>query len=87
MVLRWVLKAADNAKSTRLNLARKGLTSFPEEITKLTNIRILYLEGNRLTRIPAELARLKHLEQLYLDDNRLTRIPEELGRLSGLKIL
>ena len=39
MILRWIMKAADSAKATRLNLSDKGLTSLPAGIAKLTNIQ------------------------------------------------
>ena len=41
----------------------------PDEIEKLKNLRILFLNGNKLKTIPKSILKLKKLAVLYLDDN------------------
>ncbi len=58
----------------------------PSEIGKLTDLSLLYLDGNRLTgSIPSGIQNLSRLENLSLASNLLTgEIPDWLGDLSSL---
>ena len=56
---------------TTLNLSFSGLTSLPDQLGNLADLRTLYLRNNRLTDLPPSLARLKHLKELKLDHNPL----------------
>jgi internalin A len=56
-------------------------------LAKLTNLKVLWLEGNQLTSVPKELGQLTNLKELRLDGNKLTGIPKELGRLTNLERL
>ncbi len=80
----------DQPKVTELRLAEKGLSgTLPNEIGRLTDLRVLYLKGNDLTgEIPPELGLLKKLYWLSLSNNRLSgSIPRELGNQIYLKRL
>ena len=70
-----------------LNLYGNQLTSVPEELGQLINLKGLSLVGNQLTSIPKELGQLTNLAMLLLSGNRLTSIPKELRQLKRLNIL
>jgi len=70
--------------TTRLVLWRKNLTSLPESIGKLTNLKELYLGGNKLRTLPESFGQLTKLEDLRLGYNKLTSLPESIGRLTNL---
>lgn len=70
-----------------LYLDDMNLTSLPEEIGVLTNLKILILENNKLTSIPKEIAYLTNLTDLILNDNQLVNIPKEIGKLTNLTTL
>lgn len=90
---------ANPEKVQKLDLSQANLTNFPEEITKLPNLRILYLgsytspEGyfqkgtNKLQQIPASIAKLTYLEQLFLSGNQIEALPESIGELANLQFL
>ena len=58
----------------------------PPELGRLSNLKVLVLDGNQLTgEIPPELGRLSNLNLLDLYGNQLSgEIPPELGGLSNL---
>ncbi|KAF0895357.1 hypothetical protein E2562_012390 [Oryza meyeriana var. granulata] len=60
--------------------------SFPDEITKLTNLTVLYLSAaNIVGVIPPGIGNLVKLVNLELSDNRLTgEIPPEITKLTNL---
>ena len=68
-------------------LARRGISgAIPPQLGRLTNLKLLDLNGNQLTgTIPTQLSRLTNLESLDLNGNQLTGpIPTELGQLTNL---
>ncbi|MGH1492080.1 MAG: COR domain-containing protein, partial [Acidimicrobiales bacterium] len=56
-----------------------GLTALPPEITQLTNLQTLYLNGNGLTALPPEIGQLTNLQTLSLIGNPLTEPPLEVA--------
>ena len=60
--------------------------AFPAEVTKLTNLTVLYMSAVKLRgAIPPEIGDLVNLEDLELSDNNLTGgIPPEITRLTSL---
>jgi leucine-rich repeat protein SHOC2 len=72
---------------THLNLPKYRLSSLPESIGELTNLRTLNLRKNSINNLPESLGRLTNLQELNLADNRLSSLPESLGRLTNLQTL
>ena len=63
------------------------MTSLPDEIGNLSNLKELNLYKNQLTSLPDEIGNLSNLRKLYLHNNQLTRLPQEIGNLSKLTTL
>ncbi|MFM6203444.1 MAG: leucine-rich repeat domain-containing protein, partial [Dolichospermum sp.] len=70
-----------------LFLGNNQLTTLPESITQLSNLRNLYLSKNRMTPLPESIAQLSNLTVLDLSDNKLTTLPEAIKQLSQLEKL
>ncbi len=70
-----------------LNLSGKNLSSLPEQIWALTELRVLNLASNHLMTLPPEIQSLKDLETLNLKGNKLTTLPPEISHLSSLREL
>jgi Leucine-rich repeat (LRR) protein len=60
------------------------LSSIPEWVCGLSNLRHLYFEGNAITEIPSDIGALKHLEQLWLPENSISAIPDSISQCSKL---
>jgi outer membrane biosynthesis protein TonB len=71
----------------RLSLTDNGLSEFPSDILKLTNLEFLDLEENQIQTLPGEIAALNKLEELYLLENQLQGLPGSFGNLKKLRIL
>ena len=69
-----------------LNLSRKGLTKFPDEVFENKELRVLRLYGNEIDSIPDRISELTKLEKLYIGRNDLKYIPASIGELKNLKI-
>lgn len=66
-----------NIKSaSRLNLSNKELTSVPQYVFYLKNLKVLNLSCNNLKDIPIEIANIKFLkyDTPYLLDNYCTKL-------------
>ena len=70
-----------------LRLNGNGLTSVPETIGKLGDLRRIYLNDNALASLPASFALLEALEDVALANNRLEAFPEVLVGLPSLRNL
>ncbi|MEG4069104.1 COR domain-containing protein [Microcoleus sp. Pol11C2] len=68
-------------------LITNQLSTLPEELRSLGNLRSINLSGNPFGRIPELLLEMKQLESLDLTSIGLREIPEDLGQLSNLKKL
>jgi internalin A len=55
------------------------LTSLPESIARLQNLRELNLSGNRLVGLPRAIVNLQNLKSLDLRNNYLTNPPQEIA--------
>jgi internalin A len=67
------IKKAQLNNASLLNLAQLELTEIPDEVSKLTQLTRLYLDGNQLTEIK-NLENCTKLNTLYLYNNQLTEI-------------
>ncbi|HKP02932.1 MAG TPA: COR domain-containing protein [Chthoniobacterales bacterium] len=76
-----------SANLTALYLDSNQLTTFPNEITQLNQLRDLHLANNQLSTLPPEIAKLTELRELYLSNNRLGTLPPEIGQLTNLTTL
>lgn len=83
-----VAEAVREARRTGvLNLSGKGLTSLPDSLGELTDLRVLDLSANGLAVLPDVLGSLTGLRELDLSRNGLTSLPDFLGNLTNLEFL
>ena len=73
--------------ATDLSLRGLGLTTLPESLTQLQNLKRLDVANNQLTALPDSLAQLHHLEKLEIFENQLTAVPDSLLALEDLEVL
>lgn len=67
-----------------LNLSDQEITSLPENIGDLQNIKYLYLSNNNLENLPDSIGNCDSLIRLSLQNNKLRVLPESIGRLQNL---
>ena len=79
-----IIEETGKNQVTQLDLKESGLTTLPPEIGTLTNLKRLYLNGNKLESLPPEIGNLTNLNRLYLRDNKLESLPPEIGNLTNL---
>lgn len=80
---REILRCVQEA-DIRLDLASKKLTSLPDIVGELTQVRILACGGNRFQYLPECLAHLRNLTAFTCDHNQLVELPEWISELSKL---
>jgi Leucine-rich repeat (LRR) protein len=74
------------SKITYFNLVGCRMTSIPDEIELLKNLKSIDLSQNELVSLTPKIGQLKNLETLYLDKNSLlATLPNEIGQLKNLK--
>ncbi|MGK7898212.1 MAG: leucine-rich repeat domain-containing protein, partial [Xenococcus sp. (in: cyanobacteria)] len=78
------IKGAKRRQVTKLNLSSSNLTKIPEEVFKLTHIRVLDLSDNKINELPESIGNLSNLTELSLSDNQLKNLPKSIGNLSNL---
>ena len=69
------------------HIFNRQLLVFPKEVTKLKNLKILYITGNYFTEVDVSLANLKKMKRLYLYSNKLDNFPKVVLLLSQLEWL
>ena len=70
----------------RLQAAGCGLRLLPDSITKLEQLRGLWVHGCRLEKLPKDIGALAgSLRSLSLAGNRLRKLPASIGKLSSLE--
>lgn len=74
-------------KRREYHISNKELLVFPKEVTKLKNLKILYITGNYFTEVDVSLANLKKMKRLYLYSNKLDNFPKVVLELSKLEWL
>ncbi|GIV42245.1 MAG: hypothetical protein KatS3mg034_1555 [Vicingaceae bacterium] len=70
-----------------IDLSKKKLKEFPEELSKFYRLKYLKLYGNRLKNFPEVICNFSQLEYLDLSKNPLDSIPPCIGKLRHLKEL
>ena len=50
-------------------------------LSKLANLKVLWLGQNKLSTLPSEISKLKTLEELWLDENEFSEIPVSIKKL------
>jgi len=70
-----------------LSMLSNYLCELPEDMYRLTNLRVLALSGNDFREIPLPLFALPWLEVLYLNYNCITYVPPQIKNLIRLKKL
>ena len=68
-----------------IDLQSNNLTTLPECVGQLVNLKELDLSYNKLTTLPECVGQFVNLERLYLDSNNLTTLPECVGQLVNLE--
>ena len=71
----------DIATTTAIYLSNRNLTSIPDSISLLVNLRILDLDDNDIEYIPDCILSLVNLQHLILSDNLITTIPDCISLL------
>ena len=74
---------------------RKKISSLPEDVCKLTNLKVLALGSathpeiilNNLIKLPKNIGNLAELMDIFLQFNSLIELPAEIGKLGKLKVL
>ncbi len=69
----------------KLELSKKKLDAFPEEIRKFTNLQYLDLSKNKITTVPSWIGELKNLQFLILSKTKIDSLPPQFGDLVHLK--
>ena len=74
-------------KSGECEICNFPIKKLPLELWSLTELELLWINGNKLESIDASIGLLHHLQVVKLNGNRLTRLPEEIGNLHKLQRL
>jgi len=76
-----------NYNLTAIVLAGIGITTFPEQLYNVINLKVINLNDNNLTEIPINIRLFDQLKELYLRNNSIRIIPDEINQLYNLEIL
>lgn len=60
-----------------LNLSGNALTSLPDDLPRLHNLRVIFCSDNRFTRVPEVLGQCRNLEMAGFKANRIHELPAE----------
>ena len=58
-----------------LNLSNNALSSLPDDLPKLTKLRIIFCSDNQFTELPEVLGRCQHLEMIGFKANKISNVP------------
>lgn len=70
-----------------LNLSNLQLFDLPDEIGRLTNLKVLWITDNKLKALPKGFKKLSNLKSLNLSKNRFAEFPIEITELSRLDLI
>jgi Leucine-rich repeat (LRR) protein len=79
-----LLRISNAVETKKLDLSGLGITTIPEQVFELSDLRSLSLKSNLLTELPREICKLSNLRLLNLRSNRLQSLPSEIGNLTQL---
>ena len=74
-------------KSGECEICDFPIKKLPLELWSLTELELLWINGNKLEAIDGSIGLLHHLQVIKVNANRLTRLPEEIGHLHNLQRL
>lgn len=74
-------------QTTTLRLGILSLTTLPESIGELTQLRNIELSSNNLSTLPEWIGNLTRLQSLDLIQNKLRALPESFSNLTQLEEL
>jgi internalin A len=78
----------DAAQTTGiLKLRLKGVSTLPTDVRRLTNLRVLHVEGDSIRDLPEWLSELTLLEHLVIANTSVERLPSTVGGLRSLRTL
>ena len=83
----WIGHRCFDPSTRWICMGGQSLSSIPNDIGQLGELRELILANNLLTSIPEEIGKLSLLTFLNISKNKLTSIPAEIGKLSLLTFL
>lgn len=90
-LLKWINEGCDlnigfcvDVLDCSYTLENIKLKSLPIEISKLTNLTILYCNNNEITYLQPEINKLTKLTELHCNHNKLKNLPSEIGQLYNL---
>jgi Leucine-rich repeat (LRR) protein len=72
---------------TELTAYHNKLTTLPDSIAALTQMKTLHLFGNKFTMLPKPIGKLTSLTVLHLNHNKLVTLPDSIAALTALKTL
>lgn len=72
---------------TSLYLQNNAIVSIDADFSRIRELLLLDLRGNRIKFVSPAISTLTSLEQLYLDENSMTEVPTSLCKLSKLATL
>ena len=81
----WDDLMANADKIIYLDCSRNQLTSLPESIGNLTQLKTFYCSSNKLTTLPESIGNLTQLQRICCKSNQLTALPESIGNLTQLQ--
>ena len=81
------IEEARRSNALILDLSKLDLTTIPDSLAHLAQLRDLNLSYNQLTAIPDSVAQHKLLQNLNLSGNQITAIPDSLTQLTQLQLL
>jgi Leucine-rich repeat (LRR) protein len=74
-------------KVFKLNLSKKQLKEFPQDVFQFKNLQELDISKNKIKELPKEIGTLINLKRFNASFNKLEVLPSEIGNLTNLVYL
>ena len=75
------------SNTTKISCTRQWTITSIKGISIFTNLKKLYIWGNKLTTLPIEIWNLNNLEEISLLQNNITTLPNTIWNLTNLSLL